>query len=340
VNAAHPSAGQRSTPPPPPAGLPGASADPGSGPVSPALLDLLLDDAALLTVPADAGNADARNARAGKDAEGVAVAAVVDRHRVLLDGPATEQLVGPLLVPAGRAEDVVLALQPSDHAMRLLLVPDHPSGATPTSADVAEQLQELRAARNLFLDDDRAEVVGIHVPLPAEVPAPDAVRAVIDALDFTVPAWLQPVPRPGWLDALAVLAEDGAEGVAATGAGPLALSDTDLAALLRTVVDHELTVRIVGGPLPLIRESVETTGPHGALNVICAVRAALNGAEAPELAGILATTHAAGLLSAVRRMSDADSVVVRAFLAAVPAAPVEGAVAGLAALALLATETR
>lgn len=339
----------------------------------PALLDGLLDDATLLTLLPPASPTAESTGRIGAAGpspdDGPAddgltddglltarVAAAAEAHRVLVDDPATELLAGPLLVPTSLAEAVLRALRPNDHAVRLILVPDRGPGGETGLPDVAEQLHRLRVARNLFLDDDRTELVGVQVPLPSDAPAAGTVRAVVDALDFTVPAWLQLRPGPGWLDALAVLAEDGAEGVAAAGAGPDALPDDALAALLRAVVDRELTVRIVGGPLPVLRPApgqvpgghvtgrqvpgghVTGGGPHGLLNVLCAVRAALNGAEPADLAGILAATDPAPLLSALRRMSDADAMVVRAFLAAVPTSPVAATVADLTGLGLLPTE--
>ena len=51
--------------------------------------------------------------------------------------------------------------------------------------------------------------------------------------------------------------------------------------------------------------------------MLCAVRAALNGAEPPALAAILAEPDAAPLTSALRRMSEADAAVARGFCVAV-----------------------
>jgi hypothetical protein len=329
--------------PPPSAPLPGPPdlADPGSGPASAALLDGLLDDAVLLDVPLDVP----------------LVAAAVARHRALRDRADGELLTGPLLVPAGLAEAVAGSLRPGEHPLRVLLVPDPPaagrSGRDPAAPDVArvsEQLEALRQARNLFLDDDGIELVGVQVSLPRDLPAADGARAVVDALDFTAPAWLELDPGlAGAGQALAVLAEDGAEGLALAAGGAHRLPAGSLAAGLRAAVDREVTVRAVGGPLPWIRPAdPSTTGssapgsttavPHGVLNLLCAVRAALNGAEVEQLTAILTATAPGPLLSAVRRMSGADAVVVRAFLAAVPVAPVAGALDELARLGLLPTD--
>ena len=335
-------------------GLPGSAAEPGSGPASAALLDGLLDDAALLATPLTSTPGPAGPEPAGPPSElSALVEAAVGQHRALRDRTDGEVLAGPLLVPAGLAEAVVGSLGPGDHPLRVLLVPDRaaagvPGRAAPDVAQVGEQLEALRRARNLFLDDDRVELVGVQVSLPRDLPAADGARVVVDALDFTAPAWLE--LDPGLADAgqaLTVLAEDGAEGLALAAGGPHPLPAGSLAAGLRAAVDRELTVRAVGGPLPWVRPAERpadpsperaTTVPHGALNLICAVRAALNGAEVEQLTAILAATTPAPLLSAVRQMSGADAVVVRAFLAAVPVAPVASTLDELTRLGLLPTD--
>ncbi|HET9657622.1 MAG TPA: hypothetical protein VFP72_19885 [Kineosporiaceae bacterium] len=308
--------------PHPLSGLPGSEPGPGAGPVSPALLEALFDDAALLAVPEPD------------------LTASLDRHRRLRAEPAGELLLGPLLVPAGRVEALTQALLPGDHALPVVLVPDPGPGPAGPREAVA-QLAALRTARYLLLDDDRVQPVGVVVALPGGTDPGAAARAVVDALDFTVPAWLRPAPGDDGAGLLEVLAEDGAEGLALPAAGPDALPDRLLAALLRAAVDRELTIRATGGPLPLLRPpaGVATDGP-GALNLLCAVRAALNGAETAELTEILVAVEPGPLLSAVRGMSDADAAVVRAFLAAVPLAPIASALVELDDLALLPADVR
>jgi hypothetical protein len=340
------------------AGLPGSAADPGSGPASAALLDGLLDDAVLLDVPLDVP----LDMRPDVPLDTRPVAAAVAQHRALRDRADGELLTGPLLVPAGLAEAVAGSVRSGEHPLRVLLVPDPPAmggpdrdRAAPDTAGVSEQLEALRRARNLFLDDDGIELVGVQVSLPRDLPAADGARAVVDALDFTAPAWLELDPGlAGAGQALAVLAEDGAEGLALATGGPHRLPAGSLAAGLRAAVDRELTVRAVGGPLPWIRPAdpwptgsstpgsstagSSTAVPHGVLNLLCAVRAALNGADVEQLTAILTTTAPGPLLSAVRRMSGADAVVARAFLAAVPVRPVAGALDEVARLGLLPTD--
>lgn len=277
-----------------PAALPGASLEPGSGPVVEALLDALLDDAAGLAPAAD-------------------LTAVLQRHR---DGRQDwyDPLLGPLLVPTGVLPALSDALQPGDHALRVVLV------AAPGEPD---PLGALRADSAQLMDADRVELVGVQLTLPAGDPGP-TMRAVLDALAFSVPASLDLPLRPGWEQALAVLAEDGAERVALR---PTGWSHHDLAAVLRRAVDLDVALTVPAGIDRLLRDDEG----HGLLNLLAAVRAALNGAEAPEVAQVLAERRPAPLCSGLRRMSEADAAVARSFLESVGCLDVPAATAELRA---------
>ncbi len=288
------------------AGLPGASLDPGAGPVVPALLDGLLL------------------------AEGT-VEATRDAARAWFG-----DLAGPLLVPAGSTAGVQEQLGPGDHGLRIVLV------AEPAAGDPSGLLG-LREARNRLLDDDRLELTAVHVPLPAG----DA-EALLAELDFTAPAWVEVPAAPGWEAALDALAADGAEhlgvrlppdavppgpAVAAPAAAlaPGAAAVEPVAALVRRAVDLDLTLRVTGaggGAATAVQ----------LLAALCAVRAALDGAGTPEIAAVLAERRPAPLAAALRRMSDADAAVVRAFLDGVVVPDAEQVARDLAALGLVDTE--
>jgi hypothetical protein len=232
-------------------------------------------------------------------------------------------LVGPLLVPAAAVESVQSQLGPGDLGLRLVLV------AQPGAGDPAGLLG-LREARNRLLDDDRLELTGAHLALPSGQLQRDAVDDLLAELDLTVPAWVEVPPSAGWEQALEALAADGAEHLALR-LPPDATGSLEVAALLRRAVDLDLSVRATGA------------GGGGASTVqllaaLCAVRAALNGADAPEIAAVLTEQRVAPLTSALRRMSDADAAVARAFLDAVVVAEVEPAARDLAALGLVEPE--
>jgi hypothetical protein len=228
-------------------------------------------------------------------------------------------LVGPLLVRAQATEGIQEQLAPGDLGLRIVLVaeagPGDPAG-----------LLGLREARNRLLDDDRLELTGVHVAAPAA----DAVGDLLAELDLTVPAWVEVTPSVGWERALEALAADGAEHLAVRlvqdedGAAPVA-------ALLRRAVDLDLSLRVTGA-------GGGAASTLQLLAALCAVRAALNGADVPEIAAVLAERRVEPLTSALRRMSDADAAVARVFLDAVVVPDAEQAARDLAALGLVEPE--
>jgi hypothetical protein len=266
-------------------GLPGAALA-GSGQVVDPLLDDLLSD----VTPAVAAQAPTEPV--------TRVVAEYRDHRRAWYG----DLVGPLRVPASATASMLEALLPGDHAVPIVLTPD---------AKPNDLLAELRAARALLLDNHRVELVGIELPFAAADSAADAARFALDALDFTVPAWFMVKAEPGWEPAFDVLAQDGAESVALFLPQPSSSAVfTGVATVLRALIDRELPYAVTDGVTGL----VSTPNGHGLLNLLCATRAALNGAEIDELAAILAEPSPDPLASAARRMSEADAAIVRAFL--------------------------
>jgi len=272
-------------------GLPGAG-HPGTGPVVDPLLDDLLSDF-VPAVPTISGAAS----ETGAAAVALALAEHRDHHEAWYG-----DLIGPLRVPASATVALLGALRPGDHALPIVLTPD------PASDDL---LARLRAARALLLDNHRVELVGVELPFAAADSAADAARRALDALDFTVPAWFMVKAEPGWEPAFDVLAQDGAESVALYLPKPVSREIfAGVAAVLRALIDRELPYAVTDGLSGLVT-SLEG---HGLLNLLCATRAALNGAETADLTGILAETAIAPLASAARRMSEADAAIVRAFL--------------------------
>ena len=266
-------------------GLPGAGLS-GTGPVVEPLLDDLLCDTAPGVPVGWPGDPVAQALREHRD------------HHLAWYG----DLIGPLRVPASGTEALLAALQPGDHALPVVLIPD-------TGSD--DLLGGLRRARSLLLDNHRVELVGVELPFAAADSAADAARYALDALDFTVPAWFMVAAVPGWEPAFDVLAQDGAESISLQLPRPISLDVfTGVAGVLRALIDRELPYSVTDG----IAGLVSTREGHGLLNLLCATRAALNGAETDELAAILAEPSPDPLASAARRMSEADAAIVRAFL--------------------------
>ena len=294
---------------------PGSTADPGSEPAVVALFDTLFDDAAIASSATD-------------PATGVAVH---ERNRAAWYA----DLVGPAVVPAGAAQLLAEALSPSHHRLRILLAAGPASDPTTnsatdsatdpttgpgsaTAADPEQGRQGLRAARDLLAEDDRVELVGVRLAPPGAGGA--AMAHLLGVLDFSVPAWVAVGPGPGADDALRVLAADGAENLTM-------LPGPGLAQLLRTAVDLGLAFRIAAGDAG--------RSAAGLLGAVCAVRTALLGAPAAELAEILAGADPAPLAAAVRGLSEADAAAVRAALVAVEAPDVAALVAELVGLGLV-----
>jgi hypothetical protein len=269
-------------------GLPGAGLS-GSGPVVEPLLDDLLSG----TVPA---------VPAGWPSAPIEQALTEHRdHRQAWYG----DLIGPLRVPASATEALLGSLLPGDHALPIVLIPD---------ADSEDLLGRLRVARSALLDNHRVELVGVELPFADADSVADAARRTLDALDFTVPAWFMVPAGPGWEPAFDVLAQDGAESVALHLPEPRSMDVFDsVAVVLRALIDRELPYAVTHG----IGGLVSTPAGHGLLNLLCATRAALNGAGTAELSTILAEPSPDPLASAARRMSEADAAIVRAFLPAV-----------------------
>jgi hypothetical protein len=272
------------------------------------LLDDLLSDALPAVITAGPG-----------DPVELALAEHRDHHRAWYG-----DLVGPLRVPASSTESLLEALQPGDHALPIVLTPDR----TPDDGIAA-----LRVARSLLIDNHRVELVGVEVPLTDS--RADAARLALDALDFSVPAWFEVPAEPGWEAAFDVLAQDGAESVALTLPKPAAPEVFgSVAAVLRALIDRELPYAVITG----ITALVSTPHGHGLLNLLCATRAALNGAETAELAAILAEPSAEPLASAARWMSEADAAIVRAFLPTVSSPSISELVDQLTAEGLIAPD--
>ena len=205
-------------------------------------------------------------------------------------------LAGPLLVPAPGAAALQEELAAQDHGLRVALV------AAPGPGDPAGLLT-LRSARNLLLDDDRAELTGVHLPLPghAEPGRGRPAQELLAELDFTVPAWIEVPAEPGAERALRAIAADGAERLAVRlpaavtegSSDPAAAAHLATAALVRSAVTSPSPSRhrerLAGG----VRD-------RGARRPVDRARA-LNGAENPELA---ASSPSAGPPCSRRRCAE------------------------------------
>ena len=99
--------------------------------------------------------------------------------------------------------------------------------------------------------------------------------------------------------------------------------------------DDILKLRVATEPDALWETVLSLFRIRRLLNLLCATRAALNGAETADLAIILAEPEIAPLASAARRMSEADAAIVRAFLPTISGPSIRDMVESLEAEGLI-----
>jgi hypothetical protein len=230
--------------------------------------------------------------------------------------------VGPLLVPVASAAEVACLAAGGPTPLRVGLVarPGVPLG------DVERALAELRASADV-------EVVGVEFGW-----SPPWRDAALDGVALTVE-----VPRAEGLDAAVTdLARGGAgtttvqakfrTGATDTWAWP---DERELATVLRTMVDHDLAFKLTGGLHHVVRGTWDGQDQHGLLNVLVAVRAALDGSSADELIPLLSERDVTRLLPRVTRMSAPDVAAVRSSFTAYGCCEVTDPIGELSALHLL-----
>ncbi len=242
--------------------------------------------------------------------------------------------VGPLLVPAASAADLVRVLDEQD----AVAVADAPAplGLVLVARPGADPAT-LLAARSALGEDPRVHVVGAEVgwyegwygdlagelPLAVEVPrGPDGDHAFAQV-------------RTAHLDGQPVVLKF-RTGPTATWAWP---DEQELAAFLRLVAS-EVPFKLTGGLHHAARGTYEVAGGpeenHGVLNVLLATSAALSHAGQEEVATLLAVRDATALADLVAAWPDDTAARVRAAFTAYGCCTVTDPVGELADLGVLA----
>ena len=257
-------------------------------PADPSLFSLLIDDAAVFPpglAPLPAAVREHRGHRASWYAA----------------------LIGPLLVPASAAEELAGLVDPSDTVLRVSLVA-RPGTGLRTVTDGVQLLRDHRAIELAGVEmgwtPEWRDVDLADLPLTLEVPrGPDRTAALADvARDADDAGELQVKFR--------------------TGATPQWdwPAEGELASFLGAAVELGLAFKLTGGLHHAVR-GTHTVGSHdeeqhGLLNVICAVRAALHGANPEAVEALLAERNPEALVSLVCDLDSADATAIRTYFTA------------------------
>ena len=235
-------------------------------------------------------------------------------------------LVGPLLVSASGAAELAGLVAPTEGPLRVSLVA-RPGTALVTVTDAAHLLRDHPAIDlagvELGWSPEWRDIDFGDLPLTLEVPrGPDQVDAIDDiAHDAADDGLLQAKFRTGatpqwdWPD------------------------ESELARFIRIAIDHDLGFKLTGGLHHVVRGTHTVHGhheeQHGLLNVLCAVRSALDGGDIGVLSSLLAERNPAPLVPMVTRMSEADAAIVRASFTAYGCCGVTDPIGELAELNLI-----
>ncbi len=251
-------------------------------------------------------------------------------------------LIGPLGVPASAAGPLVDALRSSDHGLPIVLLGPWPTGPA----------EPMHGPRAQLLDDDRVQLTGVELSMPPAVTPAEAARLALADLDIAAGAWLRIPPDPSWIDAVAVIAEDGAERAALELPASTGPADCDrLAAVVQALVSRGRGFCVVVPPGAAAIDLITHDSAFGLLNLICAVGSAIEaaiepaaasvqaglGGEQARLSGLLADTGA-GVIQQARRIGPRDAAAIRGLLDRVSCGSIRALIGDLEAAGLIVAD--
>jgi hypothetical protein len=245
------------------------------------------------------------------------------------------QLIGPFLCPATRLGDLRRSRSRQEHA------PEAPLGVriildTGTAG--------LAPAAKVVRDDEALALCGVELPLRGDDLGAAARRATLALreLEDDLASYVE-VPRAtGWQNALDVLAEEGLAAKYRTGGeSPDAVPPPEeLADLILGCLDRELPFKCTAGLHHVVRHTDPATGrdQHGFGNLALAVRVALDGGSAGEVAATLAERDAPVVASRLAELDSAAAKSVRRWFRSFGSCSVLEPVDDLVSLGLLTPE--
>jgi len=234
--------------------------------------------------------------------------------------------LGALLVPA---TDAAEAARLAAGDARTAAEPLHLGLVVRPGSPVQPAVDAVAALR----DDDHVVVTAVEVGW-----SPDWRSVIALEVPVVVEVGVGQAQRDG-LDDIADAVDDEADVTAKfrTGATPTWPwpDEHALGGFLDAVILHGLSFKLTGGLHHVARGEHGGRQQHGLLNVVVATHEALDGAEGPELARVLAQTSAELLTDRVARMTAVDAARVRASFTAYGCCGVLDPLVELAALGLI-----
>ncbi|KRF44414.1 hypothetical protein ASH01_10335 [Terrabacter sp. Soil811] len=237
--------------------------------------------------------------------------------------------IGPLLVPAASAGELAAfaATDPrtAQAPLEVSLVVRPGSPARPlvdALASLRDDERVLVTAAELGWSPEWRQVLDAEIPVVVEVGLGDDQARGLDDI------------------AAAVDEEHDVMAKFRTGSTPTWPwpDEATLGGFLDAVVLHGLPFKLTGGLHHAVRGNHGGEPMHGLLNVLLATHEALGGAEAHDLAGILARHHAEVLVTAVSSLPTEDAEQVRESFTAYGCCGVLDPLTELEALGLITTE--
>lgn len=223
-----------------------------------------------------------------------------DRHRRAARG----RYIGAFMVPARRVTEIarlwsaIANLTPLNIGLTFNEGPD-------TLADTLTNAQRL----------DQVRVVGVEVAIPADREVAAAVASVAAAASDSVRACVE-VPRDARRpDVIAALADAGLSAKFRTGgtSADYYPGEHELAAAIHRSVAYGVAFKATAGLHRAVRNTDPVNGfeQHGFLNIIAAVGAAADGADAADLAALLGSRDEAALTASVAHLTHERAKEIR-----------------------------
>lgn len=240
---------------------------------------------------------------------------------------AYRRYVGPLLVPAGAAVDVVTLAGDSPLSVGLIARPGMPLGPVRDGVQLCVGTPVM--------------VTGVEV---------GAASAWRELLQLGVSMTIE-IPRDGFaaaMDAVAAAAEAGAAGELPTVQAKFRTGETEvwawpdereLARFIVGCVERDMPFKLTGGLHHVIRADRPDGPQHGLLNVLAAVDAAVSGADEAAVTSLLAERSTAPLAELLVTLSPAAVDALRGTFTAYGCCTVTDPIGELADLGLLEEDT-